>query len=171
MAQSDLKISEMNLAYQKALAIPDVTLSGGWDRNGSYVHNYNYLGVQTTLPFFNRNQGNIKSAGFIEENSKYKLQNAEEQVKADVITAYSNALETNRLYELFDKKFISDMDDLTREMLRNFEKRNISLIEFLDYYEAYKENQIQINKLMYNRINAIENISYSIGKEIVGQQK
>ena len=167
MAQSDLSISQMNLAYQKALAVPDITISGGWDRNGSFIHNYNYLGIQTALPLFNRNQGNIKSARLIAESNKYKLEGAEEQIKADVISAYTNALETTRLYSQFDKNFIDDLDKISQEMLRNFEKGNISLIEFIDYYDAYKQNAVQFNKLMYNLINSIENINFSVGKNII----
>jgi cobalt-zinc-cadmium efflux system outer membrane protein len=52
-------------------------------------------------------------------------------------------------------------------MLKNYEKKNISLIEFLDYYDAYKENAVQLNTLLYNRINAFENLNYSIGKDII----
>ena len=167
MVQSDLSISKMNLVYQKALAIPDVTLSAGWDRNGSYIHDYNYIGLQIDLPFFNRNQGNIKSAEFTAESSKYKLQSAEDQLKASVVSSYANAVETNRLYKKFDNKFITELDALNEEMLKNFEKKNISLIEFLDYYDAYKQNAVQYNTLLYNRTNAFENINFSVGKDII----
>jgi len=167
MAQADLSISKMNLDYQKALAVPDLTISGGWDRNGSFIHNYNYLGLQTALPLFNRNQGNIKSAKFLTENSRYKLESAEEQVKADVISSYAGAIETNSLYESFDKKFLDEMDMMSREMLKNYEKRNVSLVEFIDYYDAYKENTVGYYKLLFNRINSFENINYSVGKEIM----
>ena len=85
MARTDLDISNINLAYQKSVAVPDLTLSGGWDRNGSYVHNYNFIGMQFDLPFSDRNQGNIKAAKFNVESNKYKVQSAEDQVKADVI--------------------------------------------------------------------------------------
>jgi cobalt-zinc-cadmium efflux system outer membrane protein len=169
MAQTDVSNNQMNLAYQKAVAIPDVTLSAGWDRNGSYVHNYNFIGLQIDLPFFNRNQGNIKSANFALESSKYKLQNSEDQVKADVIQSYATLLETDKLYNRFDSKFINDLDMLNDEMLKNFEKRNISLIEFLDYYDAYKENAVQVNNLQYNRINAFENLNFSVGKDITNK--
>jgi outer membrane protein, heavy metal efflux system len=167
MAQSDVDINQTNLSLQKAMGVPDVALSTGWDRNGSYVHDYNYIGVQFDLPIFNRNQGNIKSAKAMVEGSKYNLLNAQYQVKADVITAYANALETDNIYAKFDKKFVSDLEILNQEMLKNFEKKNISLIEFLDYYDAYKENAVQLNNLLYNRINAFENINFSIGKDII----
>ena len=167
MAQSDVDINQTNLSLQKAMGVPDIALSTGWDRNGSYVRDYNYIGVQFDLPIFNRNQGNIKTAKAMVEGSKYNLLTAQDQVKADVITAYANAVETDNIYAKFDKKFVSDLEILNKEMLKNFEKKNISLIEFLDYYDAYKENAVQLNNLLYNRINAFENINFSIGKDII----
>jgi cobalt-zinc-cadmium efflux system outer membrane protein len=44
IAQTDVNNNKMNLSYQKALAVPDISLSAGWDRNGSFVHNYNFRG-------------------------------------------------------------------------------------------------------------------------------
>ena len=167
MAQSDWKINEVNLAYQRSMAVPDLTLSAGWDKNGGFIHNYNYIGMQIDLPFFNRNQGNIKSAQYTLEYSKLKLQSAEEIVKSDVLGAYANLLENNRLYNKFDNSFITDLDQLNLEMLKNFEKKNISLIEFLDYYDAYKQNAVQLNTLLYNRLNAFENLNFSIGKDVI----
>ena len=169
MAQSDLSINRANLAYQKSLAVPDLTLSAGWDKNGGFIHNYNFIGLQIDLPFFNRNQGNIKSATFNLENSQYKVKSTEDIVKSDVLGAYANAVETNQLYKKFDNTFLTDLDTLNQEMLKNFEKKNISLIEFLDYYDAYKENAVQLNTLLYNRINAFENLNFSVGKDIISK--
>jgi len=169
MAQSDLSINRANLAYQKSLAVPDLTLSAGWDKNGGFIHNYNFIGLQIDLPFFNRNQGNIKSATFNLENSQYKVKSTEDIVKSDVLGAYANAVETNQLYNKFDNTFLTDLDTLNQEMLKNFEKKNISLIEFLDYYDAYKENAVQLNTLLYNRINAFENLNFSVGKDIISK--
>lgn len=167
IAQSNVDINQTNLSLQKAMGVPDVALSTGWDRNGSFIHDYNYIGVQFDLPIFNRNQGNIKTARAMVEGSKYTLLNAQDQVKADVVNAYANALETEQIYDKFDKKFVADLDNLNQEMLKNFQKKNISLIEFLDYYDAYKENAVEFNNLLYNRINAFENINFSIGKDII----
>ncbi len=167
MAQADVDINEMNYKYQKSMAIPDLTFSAGWDRNGGYIKNYNYVGLQFDLPFFNRNQGNIKTAKFEIESSKLKVQSAKDRVKADIIQAYANVVENDNLYKKFDAKFAKDMDELTEEMLKNFEKKNISLLEFIDFYDAYKQNAIQINTLQNNRLNAIENLNFTIGKDIL----
>ncbi len=167
MVQSDLSINELNLAYQKAVAVPDLTFSAGWDKSGGYIHNYNFIGLQFDLPFFNRNQGNIKSAKYNLESTRYKLQSTGDQVRSDVVKAYSAALENNRLYQKFDKHFVADLEELNREMLKNYEKKNIGLVEFLDYYDAYKINAVQLNNLQNNRFNAFENINFTIGKDVI----
>ncbi len=169
MAQSDLNLNKVNLAYQKALAVPDLTVIAGWDRNGSYVHNYNYIGLQIDLPLFNRNKGNINSANFILESSKLKLQSVEDQVKSDIIHAYAALQENQRLYLKFNKEFIEDLEKLNQEMIKNYEKRNISLVEFIDFYDAYKDNMIQLNTLQNNLVNSYENLNFSVGKEIIKQ--
>jgi len=154
-AQWDVKISEANLRYQKALAVPDLTLSMGWDRNGSFIHNYNYLGLQIDLPFFDRNQGNIKTARFTNESMKAHLVSEEDQVRADVIQAYSVLLENEKLYKKFDTNFIGDFEALITELIHNYEKKNIGLLEFLDFYEAYKQNQVQFNNLRNSRMKQL----------------
>lgn len=88
-------------------------------------------------------------------------------MKADVIQAYSVALENDALYKKFDTKFAYDMEQLSEEMLKNFEKKNISMLEFLDFYDAYKQNLIQYNNLQNNRLNAFENLNFTTGKDIL----
>ncbi len=74
----DLKITETqiqseqtNLALQKAMRIPDITLGANGTEWGSYVYNYNSLSLSFDLPVWNRNQGNIKIA----ENKIEEMQN------------------------------------------------------------------------------------------------
>ena len=49
------------------------------------------------------------------------------------------------------------------------EKRNISIMEFLDFYDAYKNSIIQLNNLQNARANAIENLNFSVGKDIANK--
>lgn len=169
MAQSDIDINKANLNYQQALATPDITIGAGWDRNGSFVHNFNFLSMQIDLPFFNRNQGNIKSARFNVESSKAKLLSTMDVIQSDVSQAYSNALSADRLYRKFDDQFVNDLDTLVEEMVKNYEKKNIGIVEFLDYYDAYKNNIVQINNLKNNRANAFENLNFAIGKDLTNK--
>jgi len=166
-ACADVNYNKLNVEYQKSLAVSDFSLIGGWDKNGSYVHNYNYMGIQIDLPFFNRNQGNIKSAIASCQSSEYVYQNALDVVKNDVSAAYAKALQCDMLYKNVDKSFSADFSAMQEEVLKNYEKRNLSLLEFLDFYDAYKQNAIQYNTLRINRANAFEGINFSVGKNLI----
>jgi cobalt-zinc-cadmium efflux system outer membrane protein len=66
-----------------------------------------------------------------------------------------------------DPNFQNDFDKLLKSITENFEKRNISLLEFTDFYDSYKQNVLQWNQLQNDRIQAIETLNFSIGKPIV----
>src|SRR6185437_15122723 len=62
IARTNTNISRLNYEYQKALAVPDLSLGLIYDEAGSFLNNYVGVGASIDLPFFNRNQGNIRSA-------------------------------------------------------------------------------------------------------------
>lgn len=49
-------------AFEKAQRIPNLTLSSAYDRGGNAMLDFVGFGVSMDLPFFNRNQGNIRHA-------------------------------------------------------------------------------------------------------------
>ena len=168
----DLKIAKANetqseqyLRLQKAMAIPDLTFSGGYDRLGSYVNNYNSLGVGFDIPFFNRNQGNIKQARAMVESSKLELTGIQDELESQVANSYAGALRAEKLLNSIDTKFDTDFNKLINEVTINYEKRNISLLEFIDFYDSYKQNVLQLNNLKYNRVSQLEQLNYTTGTQ------
>jgi outer membrane protein, heavy metal efflux system len=159
-----IAFSQNNLTLQKALAVPDISVEAAYDRYGSYVHNYNSIGIGLPIPLFNRNQGNIKNAQIQLEVSKVNYENGIDQVKNEVTTNYITALRSEKLLMSFDPKFEQDLRQMIDQVLINFEKKNITMLEFLDYYDSYKQNILQINQLRYNKMNALEQLNFSIGK-------
>lgn len=160
LANTTLDYTATNLSLQKALAVPDFSLSVGFDKLGAYGNNYVGGGLEFNLPFFNRNQGGIKQARIAIEQSKVDLQNVQNKIGMDVATNYKSALRMENLYNNFDPNFKSDFNHLIKEVFINYEKRNISLLEFLDFYDSYKTNVIQLNGLQLNRINSLEQLNY-----------
>ena len=49
---------------------------------------------------------------------------------------------------------------------KNFKKKNVTMLEFLDFYESYKQNVLQLNKLRFNKMSALEQLNFSVGKTI-----
>jgi cobalt-zinc-cadmium efflux system outer membrane protein len=136
---------------------------------GSYVPNYNAIGISIPLPFFNRNQGNIRNAKIQTEVSKVQYESGLAKVRSDVTTNYITALRSEKLLMGFDPPFEEKMKNVMNEVTINFQKKNITLLEFLDFYDSYKQNVLQMNQLRFNRMSALEQLNFSIGKIIFNQ--
>jgi len=160
IARTNIDINKLNYKYQKALAVPDLTLSFSYDQQGSYVYNYNALGASIDLPFFNRNQGNIKSAKAMIDFSTATQKSTEATVEETVYRALQKAFTDDKLYKNIDPKFLNEFDRLLESVLINYQRRNLTLLDFLDFYDSYKQNILQVNAIQFNRVSAFEDLNF-----------
>ena len=166
LAKTEVSYAAQNLRLQKANAIPDIELSLSYDLKGSYPDNYTGIGIKLPIPLFNRNQGEIKKARIAIQAGEIQLQQQEAILENEVYNSYTSALRTENLYQGLDKNFNTDFDKMFTEVIRNFKNRNISLIEFMDFYDSYKTSTIQMNSLKYERMQAKEEINFVTGSNI-----
>lgn len=170
-AQANTTISKLNYNYQKALAVPDLSVGISYDQQGSYIHNYSALGIAMDLPFFNRNQGNIKSA-----RANIKMNEATEEgirltVEENVFRALQKAIDADKLFRKMDTSLGKDYTRLIAAALEQYKRRNMGLLDFLDFYDAYLQNALQINAAKYNKLDALENINFYTGSSLFNEYK
>ena len=166
IAKANIVLTQQNLKLQKALAKPDITVGASYDRLGSYVKNFNSIGVSIPLPLFNRNQGNIKQANVMIGSGKLQLTGMQDQLESEVANRYLGAVRAEKLLNSFDPGFPADFDNLIGEVLKNYEKRNLTMLEFIDFYDSYKQNVLQLNNLRYNRISQLEQLNFATSSRI-----
>ncbi|WP_072366598.1 TolC family protein [Chitinophaga sancti] len=169
----DLKIVKANITYaatnlklQNAMKYPDINFSLNYDKKAGYGLGYISGGVAFELPFFKRNQGNIRLARVQLEQNKTQLNVEQNKLENEVSGSYKELLKLDGLYHSIDSTFTSDFSEIIQGAHENFEKRNIGLLEFMDLYDSYKIHVLQMNDLMYQRINALEKINFVTGTEI-----
>jgi cobalt-zinc-cadmium efflux system outer membrane protein len=168
-AQAGLASAEANLKLQKAMAVPDITAQGVFDRNGSYIPNYNAVAISVPIAIFNRNQGNIQAAKADVDASNQLLLQKQTAVQNDVLASFQKILETEKLGSTITSGFTTDFNSILAGAKENYEKKNLSLIEFVDLFQSYKEVTMQQNKIKAQRINAYEELNYSVGKDLFKQ--
>jgi cobalt-zinc-cadmium efflux system outer membrane protein len=166
LAKAEITYAEQNLRLQKATAIPDLEVALSYDLKGNYPEKYTGIGVKIPLPLFNRNQGEIKKARIAIDANSSQLKHQEAILENEVYNSYQSALRTEALYQGLDPEFSTDFKKLITEVSKNFRNRNISLIEFLDFYDSYKDNMLQLNNLKFERMNSREEINYVTGSAI-----
>ena len=166
LAKTDLEYNELNLKLQKAMAIPDVEISLAYDLKGNYPEKFTGIGLKIPIPLFNRNQGEIKKAKIGIDISTSNIKKQELILSNEVFNSYRTAIRNEKLLTEIDPSFNGDFNKLINGLIKNFRERNIILIEFLDLYESYKENILQVNNLQFERMSAREELNYVTGTNI-----
>ncbi|EQA36340.1 outer membrane efflux protein [Leptospira inadai serovar Lyme str. 10] len=161
-----VKAEQTNLSLQKAMVIPDVALGGSYDRAGNYINNYYGFTVSTSIPLFDRNQGNIKAAEMILNSKKVAYEEQLLKVKAEVRAALEIARDKERLLRNYGNSFTKDYKGLAGLMIENYGKKYITILEFADFFESYSESTLNMIRLQSDRIEAAESLNFSIGKTV-----
>lgn len=167
MAQQQLQQAQVNGRLQQAMAVPDLHVGAAYDKNGSYAPNFVGLTLGVDLPFWNRNQGNIRAAGSQIKSQEQVLQLQNNVVATEVQAALQKINLMENRYHLPDmKSFNTEYDTLITEVARNFRKGNISLLQFIDYFDSYSNNIKNTNKFLFDRVSAYEELNYATGTEL-----
>jgi cobalt-zinc-cadmium efflux system outer membrane protein len=165
--KSNIELAEARLSLERALAVPDIQVGYLYDRQGSFVRDYQALTLTMPLPLFNRNQGTIKLADAQRKQAMLLLQQYQQKVITEVQSQWYVLEENQRLYQSFDKNFLNEYDNLLNGFMENFRKHNLTMIEFIDFLDTYKESRNRFYQLSLDRINAIENLNFYTGTNVI----
>jgi cobalt-zinc-cadmium efflux system outer membrane protein len=167
LAKKNIDFYKAQLRKHRSDAVPNVNLGyQPLDQGSNHVRPYSGMVFEMGIPLFNRNQGNIATSKIKIEQGKVLLKEKENEVINEVWSAYQQVENSRKLVAFFTPEFIKQMDELSANAKLNYEKRNISLIEYLDYQRAFIDNQkdrIDIINTFYQQINLL---SFSIGKSV-----
>ena len=155
----------LNLRLQQKLATPDLAIGYTYDKAGSYINDYHALTLSMPVPVFNRNQGNIQAARAQVAASKILVDQQQLIVQSEVHQAYQLAARNDELFQNTDR----DTSPFARLMVgieQSYAKRILSVVEYLDFFESYKNNLVQLNTLRANRVRAFEQLNFAVGKPI-----
>jgi outer membrane protein, heavy metal efflux system len=165
--QYQLNSSTHNLALQKAMAAPDITIGGSYDKNSSYAPNYYGLQIGLPLPVFNRNQGNIKSAKYDVMSQQATLQDNEIRLRNDVVQAINQYKLNQQLFTTQQTQFNEQYDKLFNAMSTSLKQRQIGLVEFIDFFDSYKDTKLKILQQQYNLQKSIADLNFAVGATVI----
>ncbi|WDF65811.1 TolC family protein [Flavobacterium sp. KACC 22763] len=164
--QKEIDANELNVKWQKSLSVPDLTLGASYDQRGGAFNKEANVNIGIPLPLWNKNKGNIKYAQTILEQSKIEKQNFELQLQTEITSAWTKWDESRQNYSVIKPTVNSDFEAVYNGMLTNFQKRNVSLLEFTDFMESYNQAIIQLNELKKKVVIAGEELNSTINKDL-----
>jgi len=163
----EFRYLKKSLAYEKAKRIPDLTFSANYDRYGGVWKDFIGFGFSMDLPFFNRNQGNIKVARIRLDQGEYFLKQKQNDLKLEIAEALNNY---QVIWELFDKiqknPLLQELDTMLDAYTRSLLNRNISMLEYIDFMDTYRNNKQTWLNARKNLFLQFEELQYAVGKDI-----
>lgn len=164
--ENEINLAEKQLVLEKAQRTPDLTFQVAYDRGGGIMQDFVGFGVSFDLPIFNTNKGNIKAS---------EITLSQQQItKTGLYSELDNSIDRiqNQLNQL-DKalvqwKTLNNQEQLT--MINNYKKhlqnKQITLLEFIDFTQAYRESQKAYLDLLENYQNTFEELNYIVGQDL-----
>ncbi|MBF8964970.1 TolC family protein [Pontibacter sp. FD36] len=152
VAALDLRVSEAEHTLERAMRVPDLRFNTNYDRGGNILLNFIGFGVAMDLRVFDRNRGNIKAAQARVQQSRHLHSLRVNEAQNEVVKAFKDYQQLAAFYQSIDGNFINELDEVLAGVSRNFQRKNISLLEFLDFFEAFKENKL----LYFDTIRSLE---------------
>lgn len=151
------------VSVEKSEALPRISLNGEWDKNGSIGHNFFAVGATISLPLWNRNQGNIRSAKAQYAQASIERQQRENELQASFRLHYQATLQNLNLVEEQKQQLSTSIEQLLSAAEEQFLKRNISVIEFVDLYGSYRDTQFMLQDAKAQLLKSCEELKKYAG--------
>jgi cobalt-zinc-cadmium efflux system outer membrane protein len=165
MSQKDLIFAQQYFSLQQKLAKPDITLFASYDQRGGAFQRQVNLGFAVPLMFWNKNQGNIKTAQAQIQAKNFEYEGLKSQVLAEVNGTYLQYQQTVKEYMKNSHLYNDDFEITLKGMSENFQKGNVSVLEFVDFFESYNNALSEMARTKIQLATSIEQIKLSTGKE------
>lgn len=165
LALLEEEYSNKLLSFEKAQRIPDMTFGVNYDRNGSTMLDFVGVGVSFDLPVFNRNKGGIKKAKIGIENAKVQKEQTVLTIENEIFLAYKSLQQAIDFVKEIEPDYEKDLDLLLDNYTKNFTSKNVSMLEYFDFMDAYLENKKIILEAQKDVNQKAEELNYSLGKD------
>src|SRR5690606_516185 len=156
---------EKQLDVEKAARIPDLTLELNYDRGGSIMKDFVGVGVRFDLPVFNRNKGNVKAAQALLEREKTNKESVDLELERSLKQQYSLLLQYEGALGKWDQESQLNAQELLDNYVKHLQDKQITLMEFIDFTQSFREANIAYWELLINYLNTYEEMQYLIGKD------
>ncbi|MGN7811987.1 TolC family protein [Flavobacterium sp. 22076] len=156
-SKSILDVANTNINLQKSLAYPQPELGLIYNPQNTIP----YVGLYGTieLPFFTRNQGEIKKSNYLKQQAEQNLIATQGLIKTEITNAF-NAYQTQKSNLESFSALVSRSESILKSVKYSYLRGGTTIIDFLEaqrswldiqqqYYDSMQEYRISYIKLLY----------------------
>lgn len=158
--QELVEVSNSNIKLQKSLSYPQPEIGIIWNPQNHIP--YAGISFSIDLPFFDRNQGEIKKSYVLKQQAEQQLFAIENQLQTEIETAYNSYL--------LHKQNIADFEAIMNQSQRILEnvkyaylQGGTTIIDFLEAQRAWLETQDQYYQVLQQYSQSYIQLLYATG--------
>ncbi|WP_312391347.1 TolC family protein, partial [Pseudomonas sp.] len=124
--------SDAALGSEKALRVPNLTVSVGSQYDRTVRERVNVVGLSMPLPLFDRNQGNVLSAARRADQARDQRNAVEQRLRSETQTALLQWTRAMHEVETYEQTILPAAQQALDSATRGFEMGKFGFIEVLD---------------------------------------
>jgi cobalt-zinc-cadmium efflux system outer membrane protein len=160
-AQLGVTAANSQFQLQKAIGKRDVTGQINYTHLG-YLNEVSLFGSMQ-LPIFDRNQGEIKRAGFAITQAQEQQLYASGQVLTDVKDAYEGWKANDEVVGLYRSGYLDAAQQSLDITDYAYKHGAASLLDFLDAERSYRATQLGYRQALASYLGALEQLREAVG--------
>jgi cobalt-zinc-cadmium efflux system outer membrane protein len=160
-AQQGIAAANSAFNLQKAIGKRDVTGQINYTHIG-YLNDVSIFGSMQ-LPIFDRNQGEIKRAGYAITQAQEQQLYANGQVLTDVRDAYEGWRANNEVVGLYRSGYLDDAQQSLDITDYAYKRGAASLLDFLDAERSFRATQLGYRQALASYLQALEQLREAVG--------
>jgi outer membrane protein, heavy metal efflux system len=159
-AKSQIEFSNSNINLQRSLAYPLPQL--GFIYNPQNAVPYFGIFIAIDLPFFNRNQGEIKKSYFIKQQNEQQLFLIQTKLQTEIFTAAASYKLQQQIIRNF-KSALSLSQSILDNVKYSYLKGGTTIVDFLEAQRSWLETQQQYYTSMQQYRQSYIQLLYATG--------
>ncbi len=164
IAQKETKQEELNLSLQRSIWIPDINLQLSYQQAGNSVPDYFGLQLGFDVPLFNQNIAMARNSKNLLSAKQKREQQTLLAAKRDIQVAYEKAKQAIELLKHIDPSYLANYEQLAQDMTQNYQRGNIEIMAFADFYESYRDSITKMNQTLLGCALTFEEFNYAVGQ-------
>ena len=108
---------------------------------------------------------NFCSIALLKQKTDF-LKALENELQNKLQNTFSFYRQTVNEYQKAEKLYNTDFEGTLMGMNDNFKKRNVSIIEFIDFFESYNDALTELSRIKTQLVNCAEELNILTGKDI-----
>ncbi len=161
--KATLEVSKTNVKLQKALAIPQPELGLIYNPQNAVP----YFGIYGTieLPFFDRNQGEIRKSKFLQKQAEQSLESVHQQITVETQTSYDLFMVQQGNIEKYSN-ILKQSNTILKSVKYAYMRGGTTIVDFLEAQRSWLDVQQQYSDALYQYRKAYIELVFASGFNI-----